>query len=99
MPRNAPLLLTKVTLREVLEFLDLTWVEQYAACASGTDAIAASPNAAKTIVDKNKDLRMCFSPQPPVSRRPPYALARGRGSEAASLDVTPQLRRRAWRSC
>jgi hypothetical protein len=67
--------------------LDLTLAEQSAACALGTDANAASPSAAKTIVDVNKDLRMCFSPRPPVSRRSHYALARGRGSKAASQDL------------
>jgi len=76
--------LTKVTLTGVLEFLDLTLVEQYAARASGTDASAASPYAAKTIIDVNRDLRLCFSPEPPVSRRLPYALGRGQGSKAAS---------------
>jgi hypothetical protein len=99
-PRYSPLLLAKVTLSGVLEFCDLTLCEQEAACASVTDTIAASPNAAKTIVDVNKDLGMCFFPGRSVSP-PHYAFGRGQGTkglprtrgegECAAAPLAPSL--------
>jgi hypothetical protein len=60
-PRNSPLLLTKVTVTGVLEFWDLAPRTQDAACASVTDRIVASPSAAKTRIEANKDLGIGFS--------------------------------------